>query len=95
MPAPAPTSPPVATLIGGCGAGLGLVLLTGPGLPLDMRVRLFQRFATGAVRKGNGLGLAMVARVARVHEARIQVDSEMGHGTAVTLLLPDRARAVA
>lgn len=67
----------------------------GPGLPLDMRVRLFQRFATGAVRKGNGLGLAMVARVARVHEARIQVDSELGHGTAVTLLLPDRARAVA
>ena len=34
----------------------------GPGLPLDMRVRLFQRFASGAVRNGNGLGLAMVAR---------------------------------
>jgi two-component system sensor histidine kinase PrrB len=60
----------------------------GPGLPLDMRARLFQRFATGAVRKGNGLGLAMVARAARVHQARITVDGESGLGTVVTLTLP-------
>jgi signal transduction histidine kinase len=59
----------------------------GPGLPVDMRVRLFQRFATGAVRKGNGLGLALVARAARVHRARIIVDSETGRGTAVTLIM--------
>lgn len=59
----------------------------GPGLPVDMRVRLFQRFATGAVRKGNGLGLALVARAARVHRARIVVDSEPGRGTAVTLII--------
>jgi signal transduction histidine kinase len=67
----------------------------GPGLPLDMRVRLFQRFATGAVRKGNGLGLAMVARVARVHDARIEVDSAPGQGTTVAITLPDRAIGVA
>lgn len=59
----------------------------GAGLSLDMRARLFQRFATGAVRKGNGLGLAMVARVARLHEARIIVESEPGCGTSVSLLL--------
>jgi signal transduction histidine kinase len=59
----------------------------GPGLPVDMRVRLFQRFATGAVRKGNGLGLALVARAARVHRARIVVDSDSGRGTAVTLII--------
>jgi signal transduction histidine kinase len=59
----------------------------GPGMPLDMRARLFQRFATGAVRKGNGLGLAMVARVARLHGARTVVDSEPGQGTAVALVL--------
>jgi len=59
----------------------------GPGMSLDMRARLFQRFATGAVRKGNGLGLAMVARAARVHQARIEVDSEMGRGTTVSLIL--------
>ena len=62
----------------------------GPGLPVDMRVRLFQRFATGAVRKGNGLGLALVARAARVHRARIVVDSEPGRGTAVTLIIARR-----
>lgn len=59
----------------------------GPGLALDMRARLFQRFSTSAVRKGNGLGLAMVARAARVHGARIEVDSEPGCGTTVRLLL--------
>jgi signal transduction histidine kinase len=53
-------------------------------------VRLFQRFATGAVRKGNGLGLALVARAARVHRARITVDSEPGRGTAVTLIIARR-----
>jgi len=63
------------------------VIDQGPGLPLDMRARLFQRFATGAVRKGNGLGLAMVARVARLHDARIAVDSEPGRGTCVSLVL--------
>jgi len=63
------------------------VIDRGPGLPVDMRVRLFQRFATGAVRKGNGLGLALVARAARVHRARIVVDSEPGRGTAVTLII--------
>jgi signal transduction histidine kinase len=59
----------------------------GPGMTLDMRARLFQRFATGAVRKGNGLGLAMVARVARLHGARIDLNSEPGLGTEVGLLL--------
>jgi signal transduction histidine kinase len=59
----------------------------GPGMALDMRARLFQRFATGSVRKGNGLGLAMVARVARLHGARIEVDSEPGLGTEISLLL--------
>lgn len=38
MLAPAPTSPIVATLVGGIAAGLGLVLLTGPALPLDWGV---------------------------------------------------------
>lgn len=59
----------------------------GPGMTLEMRARLFQRFATGTVRKGNGLGLAMVARVARLHGARIEVDSEPGRGTEVGLVL--------
>jgi signal transduction histidine kinase len=59
----------------------------GPGMSLEMRARVFQRFATGAVRKGNGLGLAMVARVARVHGARIVVESKPGEGTCVAIQL--------
>lgn len=59
----------------------------GPGMSLEMRARIFQRFATGSVRRGNGLGLAMVARAARVHDARITVDSEPGSGTRVAILM--------
>ena len=59
----------------------------GPGMPLEIRARIFQRFATGAVRKGNGLGLAMVARAARVHEAQIVVESEPNQGTCVVIAL--------
>ncbi|HJV68137.1 HAMP domain-containing sensor histidine kinase [Ideonella sp.] len=64
----------------------------GPGMSLDMRARVFQRFATGAVRNGNGLGLAMVARAARVHDAGIVVDSEPNQGTCVVIEF-ERGRA--
>lgn len=67
----------------------GDVVLTvqdsGPGLDPAMRARLFRRYATGRSRQGHGLGLALVARVARVHNARIEVDSEAGRGTRIAL----------
>lgn len=57
----------------------------GPGLEPSMRARLFRRYSTGRAKDGHGLGLALVARVARVHGARIDVDSEAGLGTRITL----------
>lgn len=56
----------------------------GPGLPLSMRTRLFQRYATDRADGGNGLGLALVARVARQHQARVQVQTEQGLGTTIS-----------
>jgi signal transduction histidine kinase len=59
----------------------------GPGLPMSMRTRLFQRYATDRTDGGNGLGLALVARVARQHQARVQVQTETGQGTTISLLM--------
>jgi signal transduction histidine kinase len=57
----------------------------GPGLPLAMRTRLFERYASGRGDGGNGLGLALVARVARLHDARVAVQTQEGQGTTVSL----------
>jgi len=50
---------------------------TGPGLPAERRDQLFQRFTRGDKARhlpGNGLGLALVAAVARLHGADIKVE---------------------
>jgi signal transduction histidine kinase len=67
---------------------------SGPGLPMSMRTRLFQRYATDRTDGGNGLGLALVARVARQHQARVQVQTQTGEGTTIALVMkaePDAA----
>lgn len=70
----------------------------GPGLPMSMRTRLFQRYATDRTDGGNGLGLALVARVARQHQARVQVQTQTGEGTTIALVMkaePDADGAAA
>ncbi len=61
----------------------------GPGLSASMRTRFFQRFAgtVNARPQGElqGLGLALVARTARLHGARIAVHALPDHGTTVSL----------
>lgn len=59
----------------------------GPGLPPSMRLRLYQRYATNRVGQGNGLGLALIARVAKLHGARISVESPSGVGTTIVMTL--------
>lgn len=60
---------------------------TGPGIPLDLRDRLFDPFVTGRVG-GSGLGLAIVQRAVLAHQGLVFVESTAGHGTAFTILLP-------
>lgn len=64
------------------------VIDRGPGVPGSTRRRLFARYATGRADQGHGLGLALVSRVARLHGARIEVQSAEGEGTRITLHLP-------
>lgn len=61
----------------------------GPGIPEALRPRLMQRLPSGEARRGRGLGLTMIARVAQLHDARLQLqDPPSGRGTAISLLFP-------
>jgi signal transduction histidine kinase len=69
---------------------------TGPGIPKEHLERIFERFYRGdrarASDGGSGLGLAIVREIVEAHHGRIQVDSQVGYGTALTVLLPAAAR---
>ncbi|MFV0259778.1 MAG: PAS domain S-box protein [Acidimicrobiales bacterium] len=66
---------------------------TGVGIPLEDQAGLFTRFHRSASAHlnavpGTGLGLAIAADLVRAHEGEITVDSAVGAGTTVTILLP-------
>jgi signal transduction histidine kinase len=60
---------------------------TGPGIPKDLRGKIFNPFFTTR-EKGTGLGLAIVRSVIDSHHGEIFVESEPGEGTAVVIRLP-------
>ena len=59
----------------------------GPGLPDEVRARLFHPFATGR-RGGVGLGLALAHRIVVLHGGRIRLDDRTGGGTRALLFFP-------
>jgi PAS domain S-box-containing protein len=59
----------------------------GPGLPTDVRERLFQPFVSRRAG-GVGLGLAVVHRTVEAHDGLILVDGAPGGGTVFTVLIP-------
>ena len=59
---------------------------TGPGVPVELRGRLFELFATGK-KGGTGLGLAIVKKIVDDHRGSISCDSGTG-GTTFTIELP-------
>jgi signal transduction histidine kinase len=60
---------------------------TGPGVPDDVRRRLFEPFFTTRER-GSGLGLAIVQKTAETNAGHVEVESEPGRGTTFRLVLP-------
>jgi signal transduction histidine kinase len=64
----------------------------GPGVPADERERIFERFFRGSQgngERGSGIGLSLVDRIARAHDARITVEEGIagqGFGCRVEFL---------
>ena len=63
---------------------------TGIGIPDDVLPRIFDPFFTSRPG-GSGLGLAITAKIIKEHDAGIQVESRIGHGTCITLHWPIHA----
>ena len=59
----------------------------GVGIPADDLERIFRLYYT-TKPQGSGIGLSMVYRIVQMHDGRIDVDSEVGRGTVMTMTLP-------
>ena len=60
---------------------------TGTGIPPDVLERIFDPFFT-TKEEGSGLGLATVHRIVEGNGGHVSVESAVGHGTRVRVLLP-------
>ena len=66
----------------------------GPGVPLDERERVFDRFWRGSTAEGvagRGIGLAVVQEIVHAHGGTVTVDRGPRGGTRFTVVLPRQA----
>jgi K+-sensing histidine kinase KdpD len=62
----------------------------GKGIPRKVIKRIFEPFFSHGKQKGTGLGMATVKKIIEEHGGAIEVVSEDGAGTKVTLTIPDQ-----
>jgi signal transduction histidine kinase len=63
----------------------------GPGIPMEMKDRVFDWFEThslGSQHRGTGLGLSLVRSFVELHGGSVRLDSAVGAGTTVTCVFP-------
>jgi signal transduction histidine kinase len=66
---------------------------TGIGIPKEEQEKIFKRFyridkSRSRETGGVGLGLSIAEWIAHVHHGRIEVESELNHGSTFTVYLP-------
>lgn len=69
----------------------------GPGIPAELRSRVFERFyrVLGTKQSGSGLGLAIVQRIAILHHAKVKLGApDNGIGLQVTVTLPRKYKVI-
>jgi signal transduction histidine kinase len=69
---------------------------TGPGIPEDHQMRIFEQFhqvdsSNTKAKGGTGLGLAIAKQIVEMHGGRIWVESTLGQGSTFQMELPTRA----
>jgi len=67
------------------------VIDNGPGIPVELRERVFERFfrILGTTAPGSGLGLAIVSQIAELHHAQIHLSTPpSGKGLQFDLVFP-------
>ncbi len=63
----------------------------GPGVPAELRERIFQRFWRAERRKsGSGLGLSIVREIMEAHGGRVEVSDRPGGGAVFSLVFADQ-----
>jgi signal transduction histidine kinase len=60
----------------------------GPGIPVEVRERIFEPFVTHGKQGGTGLGLAIVNNVVAAHRGKITFETQAGQGTEFLIRLP-------
>lgn len=67
----------------------------GPGIPVELRERVFDRFFRdpNQIQSGSGLGLSIVRAVAQQHNSRISLSTSEEGGLVVTVEFPGHTAA--
>jgi signal transduction histidine kinase len=66
---------------------------TGTGMPAEVKAKIFEPFMTFGKKHGTGLGMAIVKKIVDDHKGIIDIDSEIGKGTVIRIVLPKDAAA--